>query len=159
MSVIININGKPDIHYFNESNDFTNLDGQEIKSYDDMVVVINKIYNNHEELVILCNFSEILAKDCLNSNGRFNYNYYVAIAKQYNKYEPIPIMAWGSFYSSYHMVPNNITYKILKMLFDYGNDVTVELFTIVDSNMVKFDDDDLVDINKKIIIKHIYNNA
>jgi hypothetical protein len=157
MSIIININDKLDIYYFNENNEFTDTKNK-ILSYDDVIFVVNKLYNNNEELVIACNFSLNLAKECLNANNRFKYNYYVSIAKQYFKYESILTTTWGSFYTSYHMVPNNITYKILKMLFDYDNSTTFKLLKIIDSNMVEFNDDDLVDINKKIIIKKYYNN-
>lgn len=152
MSITVNINGKPDIYYFNENNDVTNID-HAIKSYDDMILVINKIYNNDEELIILCNLSMRLARDCLNSNSRFNYNYYVAVLKQYFKYEFISTITWGSFYTLPHAVPNNITYKILKMFFDYDNSGTVKLLNIVDSTMVEFNDDDLIDMNKRIMIK------
>jgi hypothetical protein len=120
-----------------------------------MISIINKHYNNNNNnnnLVIICNFSINMAIKYLASNERFKYNYYVFFKEQYDDCKMVPTITWGSFYSSFCKVPNNITYKILKKLLDYANDTTIKLVKGVDSKLIEFNDDDIVDINKRIII-------
>ncbi len=156
MSVIININ-TPDIYYFNETNAFTNINTN-ISSYNDMIIVVHTLYNMNDQLIILCNFSISLAIKCIESNDRFDYNYYITTKQQYDKYNAISTVMWGSFYGSLYTVPSNITYKMLKMLFDYANNTTFRLLQNGDSKLVECNDDELIDFNKKIVIMKSYEN-
>ena len=111
MSIIININNKLNVYYFNETNDFINNNCQKITSYNDMISIINKHYNNNNNnnnLVIICNFSINMSIKYLASNERFKYNYYVFFKEQYDDCKMVPTITWGSFYSSFCKVPNNI---------------------------------------------------